>query len=245
MICAGNWKLNKTPEETKAFIAQLLTDAIKEEQENLVLLPPALCLSTALDLLVDSEVQAGGQNCHAVINGAFTGENSAATLFNMGAKFCLVGHSERRQLFNETDQIIAKKINTIQKYGLTPIFCIGETLDKRESGQTNQILELQMAIGLSEIEPGAPLWLAYEPVWAIGTGKVATSEQVRETHLFIREWLQKNQSSLAKSPLLYGGSVKPDNAAELGRQPNVDGFLIGGASLDVPNFLGIYRNAKK
>lgn len=241
MICAGNWKLNKTPEEAKIFVAQLLKEASAEEKAKLVVLPPALCLGVVAERLAGSRVQVGGQNCHSQINGAFTGENSAAVLANMGACFCLVGHSERRQLFGETDQLLAKKIKTVQSQKLTPIFCIGETLAHRESGQTNQVLESQLAVGLSEIEPGAPLWLAYEPVWAIGTGKVASSEQVRETHGFIRQWLEKNQSSLSKSTLLYGGSVKPDNAAELGRQPNVDGFLIGGASLDVASFLGILR----
>ncbi|MGE0761756.1 MAG: triose-phosphate isomerase [Bdellovibrionales bacterium] len=241
MICAGNWKLNKDPQEATSFITQLLKDASTSEQKQLVVLPPALCLSSVMQSLQGAAVQVGGQNCDWHLSGAFTGENSPSTLAAMGAKFCLVGHSERRQLFAESDEMIARKIKVLQGQKITPIFCIGETLEEREEALTNKVLGRQLQVGLSELEPGAPLWIAYEPVWAIGTGKVATTDQVLGTHQFIREWLSKHHPALAQVPLLYGGSVKPDNAKELGKLPNVDGFLIGGASLEVPSFLGILR----
>jgi triosephosphate isomerase len=244
MICAGNWKLNKNPLEAKSFIHQLLQETQAEEQAHLVVIPPALCLDAVTQALLGTSIRVGGQNCHWHLNGAFTGENSAASLATLGASVCLVGHSERRQLFAEADEMLAKKVKTVQSQKLIPILCIGESLIEREREQTNSILERQLQQGLSEAEKGAALWLAYEPVWAIGTGRVATTAQVADAHLFIRQWLQKNRPDLHVAPLLYGGSVKPDNAGELAKQPNVDGFLIGGASLEVSSFLGILRAAK-
>lgn len=215
MICAGNWKLNKNPTEAIAFAVELLREAKPEELKSLVLFPPALCVD-ALANALDGRVAFGGQNCAAQASGAFTGENSAATLSQMKAKYCLVGHSERRALFGEADELLAKKVAVAQSQNLTPIFCIGETLRERESGQTERVLEAQLRLGLAQSH--GPVWIAYEPVWAIGTGQVATTEQVKNTHHFIRQWLDKNQPTLAKAPLLYGGSVKPDNAAELSCQ---------------------------
>lgn len=242
MICAGNWKLNKNPSEAENFVAELLSQAKENELSQLVLLPPSVCLDRVIQKLAGKKVGVGAQNCHWQLNGAYTGENSAETISQMGGQFCLVGHSERRFLFGETNEMIAKKILTVQKQGLTPIFCIGESVDEREGSLTIKVLTDQLKNGLSEVDEKCPIWIAYEPVWAIGTGRVATKEQVRDTHKFIRGWLEKNRPAIAKVPILYGGSVKPENAQEL-VGPNVDGFLIGGASLKVDSFLGILRAA--
>ena len=157
----------------------------------------------------------------------------------MGATHALVGHSERRKIFGESDELLAKKVAFIQSQGLTPVFCIGETLEQREAGQTNQVNAAQLEKGLSLLDKSKKIIVAYEPVWAIGTGKVAAPEQVAEAHAFVRTKL--DQMGFPGTPILYGGSVKADNAKALGAIPNVDGFLVGGASLEVKSFLGICR----
>ncbi len=241
LICAGNWKMNKNPAEAMAFADELSKACTADEAKSLVLFPPALCISSLTGSLATKSIRLGGQNCHWQPSGAYTGENSAEVLKSMGVTHCLVGHSERRQYFSETNEMMARKVKLLQSLDLMPVLCIGETLEERESGETKQVLERQLHVGLSESVDGKGLWLAYEPVWAIGTGKVATPEQVAEIHLFIRAWLKQNKPEFAASPILYGGSVKPENAKGLASIQDVDGFLVGGASLEVSSFLGILR----
>lgn len=239
MICAANWKMNKTPAEAKTFMEELRTELKPLEASSVVILPPALCLQTVIDLANSMKVPVGGQACDWHQSGAYTGENSPQVLAAMGAVFCLVGHSERRQLFGENDERVARKAKAAQEAGLTPIICIGESAAERQSAQTESVLARQLTVGLSELNWQKPMWLAYEPVWAIGTGLVATVEQVQETHRYILKLTAERHS--VKPTLLYGGSVKPDNAGGLKKLDVVDGFLIGGASLEVKSLLGILR----
>lgn len=243
-VCAGNWKMNKTPAEASAFVQQLREQATPEEQRHLVLLPAALISYEVAAGLQGSAVAWGGQNCYSENTGAFTGENSPKLLKDMGAKYCLVGHSERRQIFAELDDMIAKKVAALQALGLIPILCVGETQDDRRWNRTQEVIVRQTRQGLQNADPSKPLWLAYEPVWAIGTGLVATPHQVEDAHVILRRSL-KEWSALTsdRTPILYGGSVKGENAASLASLNNVNGFLIGGASLKVEDLLGIYRNS--
>lgn len=258
MIVAGNWKMNKTPEEAKQFVASLLEQATATELREIILLPPALCLSAVREAAKGAKLSFGAQNCHFAKSGAFTGENSAAVLAHMGAEYCLVGHSERRQLFGETNEFLAKKVVAVEETGMVPILCIGETLQEREAGKTKSVLESQLREGLNSLmmedevlemgekddlgmDPLTGVWIAYEPVWAIGTGRVAGPDQVREAHGWIHSWLAEN-GFVESTPILYGGSVKPENAAELAKLPHVDGFLVGGASLELKSLLGILRS---
>lgn len=240
--CVGNWKLNKTPQEATNFIEILLKEAAPAELENLVLLPPALC-AAAVASAAKNGLRWGGQNCYFENSGAFTGENSAKTFKALGGQFCLAGHSERRLLFVEPDEMIGKKVAAIQQADLIPILCVGETLDDRKWRRTNEVIGRQLKMGVAVADKSKPLWVAYEPVWAIGTGEIATPDLVQEAHSFLREQLfsifgvQKG----AEIPLLYGGSVKSDTSPPLRALNNVNGFLIGGASLDPLEFLKIYR----
>ncbi|HMN67212.1 MAG TPA: triose-phosphate isomerase [Bdellovibrionales bacterium] len=237
--CAGNWKMNKSPAEAREFVASLKSQLDNGEAERLVVIPPALCAAEVARGVAGSGVRWGGQNSYSEVSGAFTGENSPAVLKAMGASFCLVGHSERRQIFGETDKMMAAKVSALQGQGMTPILCVGETLAERESDKTSEVILRQLREGLSTADKAKDLWIAYEPVWAIGTGKVATPEQVTEAHTILRGVLK--EWGAGHAPILYGGSVKPDNAGALAKLPNVDGFLIGGASLKVDDFLKILR----
>lgn len=246
-IFAANWKLFKSPKETREFFSawnEAFTPKASGQGMEVVFFPSAFSLEAALTSTAkvrevasaqqkSYELSIGAQNVYSQGQGAFTGENSVSVLKELGGKYALVGHSERRALFNETDEQLAEKIAFIQSNGLTPMFCIGETLAQREEDQTQDVLKTQLTRGLAKADPAKPLVIAYEPVWAIGTGKVATVEQVRETHEQVRTILQ---GLGFESPVLYGGSVKPDNAAALIAIPHVDGFLVGGASLDVASF---------
>lgn len=245
LICAGNWKLNKTPKETAEFLSELMTEVgVDDLSSYFVIFPPA---SNWFIFSAQENVQWGAQNIYFENSGAFTGENSAATLKEMKGRYALVGHSERRSIFKEPDEWMAKKVLSLQAQGLTPVLCVGESLDEREAGKTEAVIGQQLDSVLSKIEKGSGLWVAYEPVWAIGTGKVATPDQARDAHVFLRQKLTEKwgKEAAAKVPLLYGGSVKPENAAELGEQQDVDGFLIGGASLKVESFAGIFLAANK
>ncbi len=238
-ICAANWKLNKSPKETRAFLKEFLAESNSIKCE-LVIFPQALsCEAMAQE--ASSQIKWGGQNCHFENSGAFTGENSAKVLTEMGATYVLVGHSERRKIFGETDEIIAKKIECVQKLSLTPMLCVGEDLAERESGKTNQVITEQLKIGLSKVHFKTPITIAYEPVWAIGTGKVATPEQAEDAHKVLREALKSLAGHVVAqtTSILYGGSVKAENAQVLIEKENIDGFLVGGASLDAKSFLAI------
>lgn len=234
-IFAANWKLHKTPAETRAFFKAFKEISGKATGE-LVFFPSAISLEAASETLKGSNIHFGAQNCYAQNQGAFTGENSAQVVKDLGGTYILIGHSERRALFGETDALVADKVAMVQNLGLTPMLCIGETLAEREAAHTFRVLETQLLLGLAKADKSKPLVVAYEPVWAIGTGKVATPEQVAETHTDVQNILTKMGFT---APILYGGSVKPDNAKNLMEQPHVSGFLVGGASLEVESFAKI------
>ncbi|MBX3023212.1 MAG: triose-phosphate isomerase [Bdellovibrionales bacterium] len=244
-FCAGNWKMNKTPEQAAQFVRQLKESATAEEQKHLVLLPTALIAYEVAQGLKGSGVAWGGQNCYFENSGAFTGESSPSLMKEMGAKFCLVGHSERRQIFAEPDDMLAKKTAALQNLGMIPIVCVGETQDDRRWNRTQEVIVRQTRLALASADPSKPIWLAYEPVWAIGTGQVATPEQVEEAHGILRKALKEWSAMTSdRIPILYGGSVKAENSASLAALNNVNGFLIGGASLAVDDLLKIYRNSQ-
>jgi len=237
-IYAANWKMNKTPNEARAF-CQAFLKLNKNNKDELVIFPPALALEATQQSLQGSRVQWGLQNSYFKASGAYTGENSAEVLKSMGGQYVLIGHSERRQYFSEASLLLAEKVKYVLSLGLTPMLCIGETLEQRQSGQTIEVCKKQLVEALSLITPSQvtktlSLVVAYEPVWAIGTGVVATPAQVRETHAAL--FAELKSMGYEKTPLLYGGSVKADNAKELGQIPHVDGFLVGGAALEAESF---------
>jgi triosephosphate isomerase len=241
-IFAANWKLNKNPAEARAYINEFRAGLFVGAQAarfagEVVFFPPAVCFEAMAESL-QSSMSWGAQNCYHEVSGAFTGENSAKTVKEMGGQYILIGHSERRSLFGETDQLLAKKLKLVQSLDLIPMFCIGETLQEREAKQTITTLKNQLEKGLALVRKEKPIVIAYEPVWAIGTGKVASLDQVKEAHAAIHELL-KSMNLPATTPILYGGSVKPDNAKSLLAVPLVDGFLVGGASLVATDFLKI------
>ncbi|MFP5519073.1 MAG: triose-phosphate isomerase [Bdellovibrionia bacterium] len=238
MIYAANWKLHKTPEQAQNFLRELSQSYKPHHNDKVVIFPPALLAGVFSQELQNSTMGWGLQNSYSQEQGAFTGENSAGTAKVMGAQYVLVGHSERRSLFAERDELLAEKVKLAQSLGLQVVFCIGETLEQREKNQTRSVLIEQIRKGLKSAQ-AKNLIVAYEPVWAIGTGKVATPEQVAETHTWIAQILKDHSLDLV--PILYGGSVKPDNAAVLKQQAHVAGFLVGGASLEVSSFLGIIK----
>ncbi|WP_374001425.1 triose-phosphate isomerase [Bdellovibrio bacteriovorus] len=232
-IFAANWKLFKSPKETREFFAQFKELAGKTTGE-VVFFPSAISLEAASESLKGSTIKFGAQNAYFQAQGAFTGENSAQVVKDLGGSYILIGHSERRSIFGEGDAWVADKVAFVQGLGLTPMLCIGETLQERESAKTFRVLETQLNLGLAKADKTKPVVVAYEPVWAIGTGKVATPEQVAETHTDVYSILKA--LGFESAPILYGGSVKPDNAAGLIKQPHVNGFLVGGASLEAKSF---------
>lgn len=243
-IFAANWKLHKTPQETREFFTSFKNLAAtpaktkSTEVSTMVFFPPATSLEAAAQSLTGTAIEWGAQNAYLEGKGAFTGEVSAAVVKELGAQWILLGHSERRKIFLESDELVASKLAYVQSLGLKPMLCIGETLEERETGKTADVLKSQLQKGLSKANKEQPLAIAYEPVWAIGTGKVATPQQVRETHQAVRGFLSQ-LGFATKTPILYGGSVKVDNARELIQIQNVDGFLVGGASLEPKTFLDI------
>jgi triosephosphate isomerase len=246
-VVAANWKMHKNPTETAAFFSEFLPKVTsKPAGREIVFFVPALDLMAAKEAIGSSGIKWGAQNCYFEMKGAFTGETSPQMLADIKATHCLVGHSERRTLFHETDEETGKKVKALQSVGVTPMLCVGETLPERESGKTNEVIVRQLKAGLALRDPAKPLTIAYEPVWAIGTGKVATSAQAGEAHAVLRRTLAEiGGAALADStPILYGGSVKPDNAVEIAAQKEVDGFLVGGASLEVASFLSLCQVSK-
>jgi triosephosphate isomerase (TIM) len=231
VLIAGNWKMHKGPEETAAFCRALRDQLEWVDGVDVAVCPPFVSLSAAVQALAGTDIAVAAQNVHWEVEGPFTGEISAPMLFELGVYGAIVGHSERRQLFGETDEGVARRAAAALETGLWVIACVGETEAEREAGETEEVLRRQVAV----LEAHEQLVLAYEPVWAIGTGKTATPEQAQEAHAFLR--------GLVDVPILYGGSVKPDNAAELLAQPDVDGALVGGASLDVASFSSICKVA--
>jgi triosephosphate isomerase (TIM) len=246
-MIAGNWKMNLTPAEGAQLI-KAIADGIKGlDGVEVLVAPPFTTLLRIKEAIGKAPILLAGQNMHWEAQGAFTGEVSAAMLTDAGCTHVILGHSERRTLFGETDEIIDRKAAAAVKKGLIPIVCIGETLEEREKGLTFQILERQLSLSLKSFREGKALpsttILAYEPVWAIGTGRTATPEQAQEVHQFIRQWLktQFGEPRAETIRILYGGSVKPDNVRDLMSKPDIDGALVGGASLKPESFLPIVR----
>jgi triosephosphate isomerase (TIM) len=227
VLIAGNWKMHKGADETAAFSRALRERLAGLEGVDVAVCPPFVSLAAAVQALAGTEIAVAAQNVHWEEQGPFTGEVSPAMLLELGVYGAIVGHSERRQLFGETDEGVRRRTAAALEHGLWVIACVGETEQERERDQTEDVLRRQVSV----LEQHEHLVIAYEPVWAIGTGRTATPEQAQEAHAFIR--------SLLDVPILYGGSVKPDNAAELLGQPDVDGALVGGASLDVDSFAAI------
>lgn len=230
--------------DTATALAKGVAESVGENPEvDVVLCPPSTYLSAVGTAVEGTPVGLGAQNLYAAQDGAFTGEVNAAMLTDVGCGYVILGHSERRALLGETDQQISEKLHSALAGNLTPIVCVGETLEDRESGQTEQVVETQVRGSLAGLDAGqaASIVLAYEPVWAIGTGKTATPEQAEEVHAFIRKLLGEIFSAeiAGQIRIQYGGSVKPNNATELLGQPNIDGALVGGASLKVEDFAGI------
>lgn len=245
-IFAANWKMNKTPNESRDFFKKLDGQDLKGffESREMIFFPQNFSFEAVAQALAQSKqlktVGFGPQNVFSQSSGAFTGENSAVIAGSLGAKFILLGHSERRQFFAETNSALCEKLAFVQLNNLIPVFCVGETLAEREGGKTGFVLEQQLREGLKNAIKANRIIIAYEPVWAIGTGVVATTDQVRETHKMIFNLLAT--LGFKDFQILYGGSVKPDNAKELLAIPHVDGFLVGGASLEVDSFLKICQS---
>jgi triosephosphate isomerase (TIM) len=245
LLIAANWKMYKTPSEAQSFLHTFLPLVKDQTHGEIVICPPAVDLATALHSAKGSEVLVGAQNMHFAEEGAFTGEISASMLVALGVSHVILGHSERRQYFAETDDTVNRKLITALKHHLVPIVCIGEHEEQRESGMTEQVLCRQISQAIQQIEVTRlrPMVVAYEPIWAIGTGKTATPAIAAEAHLMIRSEVAR----LAGRPLadalriLYGGSVKPENAAALLSQPEIDGALVGGASLDPHSLTAIVK----
>ena len=242
-IVAGNWKMNGTLSETKELITGLKEGDTSREGTTVVVCPPFTSLETAGKLLEDSHIELGGQDMSEHEKGAFTGDISASMLLTVGCSYVILGHSERRQHHGETDQRINAKAKRALAAGLTPIICVGETEPEREADETETIVGAQIDRCLDGFS-GAELRkivIAYEPVWAIGTGKTATPEQAQEVHAFIRSRIGQSDKDADLIPILYGGSVKPNNAEELMAQPDIDGSLVGGASLKADDFIAIIQ----
>ena len=241
-IIAGNWKMNKTPCEAKALVTELVP-LVKDAACDVVVCTPFIDLQAALEAAKGTNIAVGAENCYPVDSGAFTGEISAAMLQAMGVKYVILGHSERRQYFGETDTFVNEKVKAALAHDLIPIICVGETLAQREAGVTETLVRYQTNAALSGLtaQQVAGVVIAYEPVWAIGTGKTATAQQADEVCGMIRDQIAKDfgcETSEAVR-IQYGGSMKPANASELMAMPQIDGGLIGGASLKAADFSAI------
>jgi triosephosphate isomerase len=237
-IIAGNWKMNKNVDEAVSLVKELRDLVADVKEREIIVCPPFTALSSLKAELFTSNINVGAQNLYFEEKGAFTGEISPLMLKEL-CSHVIIGHSERRAYFNETNETVNKKIKIALKSGLTPIVCVGEKLEERESGKTNDVIKDHVENGLAGLpkEDMAKVIVAYEPVWAIGTGKTATPEQAEEVHVFIRGLLKQMFDEVAeKTRILYGGSVKPANVKELMAKENIDGALVGGASLDAKSF---------
>lgn len=243
-LIAANWKMNKTIEETEEFINSFLPLIKDVDDVDIVIAPPFTSLNTASLLLKGSNIYLAAQDIFYEEKGAFTGEIAPSMLVSAGCSHVIIGHSERRHYFSETDEIVNKKVKNAHKNGLEVILCVGETLNEREEGKTFDILKRQLTGSLKDI-PLAGITIAYEPVWAIGTGRTATPEQAEEAHSFIREWLRSYGDGSEGLRILYGGSVTPDNIGSLMAKPDIDGALVGGASLKPDSFAKIIINARR
>jgi triosephosphate isomerase len=235
-IIAGNWKMNKDPGESRALVQQLIELTGDVKNTEIIIIPPFTSLSVVAELTRNSRIKLGAQNMYWEQSGAYTGEISGVFLKSLGCDYVLIGHSERRHVMGETDEMINRKLKTAVEIGLISIFCCGETEKEKEEGRTEQVLTRQLQHGLKDIEDQVhKMIIAYEPVWAIGTGKTATPQQAAEVHAYIRSTLKKQVS------ILYGGSVKPENVDALMAEKEIDGCLVGGASLKPESFARIIK----
>jgi triosephosphate isomerase len=247
-IVAGNWKLNKTTDETRQLVRELRNKLAGLDSAALVVVcPPMTSLETAVDAASETGIAVGAQNVHWESSGAFTGEVSREMLEAIGVEYVLIGHSERRTLFGETDGDVNLKLLSVLRGALTPIVCLGEVLEQREAGETEAVVRGQVRAALADVAPDhvPRLVVAYEPVWAIGTGKTATSEMANDVHRLIRGTIADMFGGAAADgvSILYGGSVKPENADSLMAESDIDGVLVGGASLEAESFAAIVRAA--
>lgn len=246
-IIAGNWKMNKTLKEAQAFVNQVKESIPSSEQVESVVCSPVLFLPALVEATSGSELKVGAQTMHYETNGAFTGEVSPVMLEEIGVSYVIIGHSERRDMFNETDETVNKKVQAAFSHHLTPIVCVGETLDEREQGHMQDIVSDQVTKALQGLAPEqiAETVIAYEPIWAIGTGKSATAEDANEVCALIRETVAHvaDKSTAEAVRIQYGGSVKPENIGNFMAQPDIDGALVGGASLDPESFLKLAEGA--
>jgi triosephosphate isomerase len=245
-LVVGNWKMNGSQSDSRELAGRIATALNSTPTSaHIVVAPPFTALATVGIALRGSKVHLAAQNCHWQLNGAFTGEVSPSMLVELGCGFVILGHSERRHIFHETDEMVAQKITAAMAQRMRPILCVGETLAERQSQQTFKIVEQQLESALKGLNNGAidTNEIAYEPVWAIGTGQNATPEQIREVHARIRQFLSVSfsQSKADRARILYGGSVKPDNAGTIAEITDVNGLLVGGASLQAESFLAIIR----
>ncbi len=244
-LIAANWKMYKTPAEAQAFVDAFLPLVAGHTRDEIALFPSPVLLPTVVAACNASNVAVGAQNIHFAEEGAYTGETSVGQLIAVGGTHTLIGHSERRQYFCETDEIVNKKLHTALKHAIVPIVCVGEVLEERESGKTAGVLKTQITGAFAGITPAvaAPIVIAYEPVWAIGTGRTATPEIAADAHRIIRAEVAKllGNDVAAAMRILYGGSVKPDNATALISQEEIDGALVGGASLKPDSFAAIVK----
>jgi triosephosphate isomerase len=246
-VIAGNWKMNMNLHQSQKLVSEIINGLGKDTKAEVILCPPFTSLNEVNFLLKGTPVKLGAQNMYYEESGAYTAEISADMLKSVGCEYVILGHSERRVIFNESDELINKKIKTALLKELKPIFCIGELLEQREKGETMKVVSSQIEKGLEGItsDQMKNIIIAYEPVWAIGTGKTATPEQAQEVHSFIRELVAKKFSATVAENLIiqYGGSVKPDNSGELLSQKDIDGALVGGACLKADSFLSIIASA--
>jgi triosephosphate isomerase (TIM) len=245
VMFAANWKMNKTVEESERFLAEFLP-SIPDSGAEVVICPPFLSLKAAVEHCAQSRARVAAQNMHQEAEGAFTGEVSAPMLVELGVEGVILGHSERRQYFGETDEALARKVPAALRAGLEPILCVGESEAQRDSDETDPVLTRQIEADLADVPDDslADVVIAYEPIWAIGTGKTATTAQAQDAIALIRGLIEARSADAAAAiRILYGGSVKPDNAEELVSQPDVDGALVGGASLDPEDFAAIVAAA--
>ncbi len=235
-IIAGNWKMNKEPGASRSLVQTLMGLVGDVKDREIIVIPPFTSLATVGELVRNSNLKLGAQNMHWERSGAFTGEISGLFLLALGCEYVVIGHSERRHIMGETDEVLNKKLKTALDIGLVSIFCVGETEKEREEGRTEDVISRQLTNGLKNIENEVhKMILAYEPVWAIGTGKTATPQQAVDVHAFIRGQLKKQSS------ILYGGSVKPENVDTLMAEKEIDGVLVGGASLQPESFARIVK----
>jgi len=242
-VIAGNWKMNMNLHQSQKLVSEIINGLGRDNKAEVIICPPFTSLSEVNSLLKGTQVKLGAQNMYYEESGAYTAEISADMLNSVGCEYVILGHSERRVIFNESNELINKKMKAALAKELKPIFCIGEILEQRESGETMKVVSSQIEKGLGGItaEQMKNVIIAYEPVWAIGTGKTATPEQAQEVHSFIRELVAKKYSTSVAENLIiqYGGSVKSDNSSELLSQKDIDGALVGGACLKADSFLSI------